>query len=461
MTQYTLHTDKIVQGTVFTLTFVFIILSLTMKYEICCPKEKDSEKTSVKNYQQEMEEAFSGDFENKLGKENKKPTCYCVWNNALGTGIMTIILFLLMVCAIFAPENPIDVNIFSGDDMKNLFLSIFSSFSDGFKKFMKLFMGTLGPLTKMAFKFLMGLLLLGGLILLLKKFSNTVYSFINIFIIVSVLAIIYKYTKGTFTSKLFKLGFTFIFFIPCLLRDFVTYMHEQLRLTTSIEWTILLIDIVVITMYFVLPILYEKIMTSRGTLLENGPVFTNEETVIQSKETLQKRVNKVNSYNPDVIPNSASSKKNNNYNYAISLWSYINPQPPNTSVAYENFTTIFNYNQKPKILYRGKTNELQILTQNKDSELQLIYETDKMPLQRWNHFLINYNGGTLDIFINSKLVHTVEKIFSKQNNGTITIGTDDGVDGGICNIIYFPTTLNINEIRTFYYFLKHKSPPII
>ena len=46
MTQYTLHTDKIVQGTVFTLTFVFIILSLTMKYEICCPKEKDSEKTS-------------------------------------------------------------------------------------------------------------------------------------------------------------------------------------------------------------------------------------------------------------------------------------------------------------------------------------------------------------------------------------------------------------------------------
>ena len=39
-----------------------------------------------------MEEAFSGDFENKLGKENKKPTCYCVWNNALGTGIMTIIL---------------------------------------------------------------------------------------------------------------------------------------------------------------------------------------------------------------------------------------------------------------------------------------------------------------------------------------------------------------------------------
>ena len=39
-------------------------------------------------------------------------------------------------------------------------------------------------------------------------------------------------------------------------------------------------------------------MTSKGTLLENGPIYTNNETVIESKETLQQRVDKINGYNP-------------------------------------------------------------------------------------------------------------------------------------------------------------------
>ena len=148
MTQYTLHADKIVQGTVLTLTFVLIILSLTMKYEICCPKDKDSDKEPEINSRE----------------EDEKPTCYCVWNNKLGMGIMTIILFFLMVCAIFAPEEKIYVDLFSGTDIKNLFVSIFSTFTGGFKKFTELLKDTLGPLAQIGIKILMGILLFGGLI---------------------------------------------------------------------------------------------------------------------------------------------------------------------------------------------------------------------------------------------------------------------------------------------------------
>lgn len=90
-----------------------------------------------------------------------------------------------------------------------------------------------------------------------------------------------------------------------------------------------------------------------------------------------------------------------------------------------------------------------------------IYTSKNIKLQKWNNLIINYSSGTLDIFLNGELVKTINGVFSKRNNGTITVGDDNGVDGGICNIIYFPSLLNINHIQTFYNLLKDKSPPII
>ena len=45
------------------------------------------------------------------------------------------------------------------------------------------------------------------------------------------------------------------------------------------------------------------------------------------------------------------------------------------------------------------------------------------------------------------MVNTINEIFSNQNNGMITIGDDDGVDGGIASIVYFPNPLNITQIN--------------
>ena len=35
---------------------------------------------------------------------------------------------------------------------------------------------------------------------------------------------------------------------------------------------------------------------------------------------------------------------------------------------------------------------------------KVIYKTDKLQLQRWNNIILNYQNGTLDVFINKKLV---------------------------------------------------------
>lgn len=89
-----------------------------------------------------------------------------------------------------------------------------------------------------------------------------------------------------------------------------------------------------------------------------------------------------------------------------------------------------------------------------------ILNTDKIKLQKWNNIVINYNSGTLDIFINGKMVATDTSIMKEINSSYITIGQEQGVDGGICNIVYYPKPLSINEIGALYNLLKDKSPPI-
>ena len=54
------------------------------------------------------------------------------------------------------------------------------------------------------------------------------------------------------------------------------------------------------------------------------------------------------------------------YQYAISAWIYINSDAPNTSEAYNKYTSILNFGGKPNVLYNGKTNSLMVTMEQKD-----------------------------------------------------------------------------------------------
>ena len=269
-----------------------------------------------------------------------------------------------------------------------------------------------------------------------------------------------QYTKRTTSSNILRLIFAIIFYIPCLLRDLFTYLHRQFKLSTPIEWTILSVELLIIGAYYVLPILYNAIMTSRGTLLLNDPVYTNKLMTIETKDKLHSQGVQIPD-NPDVKSGSKSSKKLYNYNYAISVWSYINPQPPNTSRAYEEFTPLFSYGKKPEFFYKGKTDEFKIETQDKKGEPRIIYHDKNIPLQRWNHFVINYDGGTLDIFLNNKLVSSEKNVAPYSEYDSLNVGSQNGVHGGICNIQYFDYVLSRREISLLHNSVKFKNPPTI
>ena len=83
-----------------------------------------------------------------------------------------------------------------------------------------------------------------------------------------------------------------------------------------------------------------------------------------------------------------------------------------------------------------------------------------MPLQKWNNIVINYNGGTLDVFLNGELVKSSIEVVPYMTLDTLTIGEKDGINGGICNVVYFNKPLTKANIYYLYNTVKHLTPPV-
>ena len=112
-------------------------------------------------------------------------------------------------------------------------------------------------------------------------------------------------------------------------------------------------------------------------------------------------------------------------------------------------------------MYNGKTKELKVKMKNINNEVITVFKTTKIPLQRWVNIVINYNGGTLDVFIDNKLVASVRNIIPYMTYDKVVIGKDKGISAGICNITYWNNILTKNQIDIYYNLLKDKNPPIV
>ena len=82
-------------------------------------------------------------------------------------------------------------------------------------------------------------------------------------------------------------------------------------------------------------------------------------------------------------------------------------------------------------------------------------------LQNWNKLIINYNGGTLDIFLNGELVKSSIEVVPYYTFENLTIGENNGIKGGICNVVYFRHALTSQNIYYIYNTVKDITPPIL
>ena len=172
---------------------------------------------------------------------------------------------------------------------------------------------------------------------------------------------------------------------------------------------------------------------------------------------------------------SSYPSDNFDYQFAISCWLFLDAAGPNMNESYNKYTSLLNFGNKPNVLYNGKTHSfmitmqqknLQDVTKNKltdfDSEgNRIIYVNDNLLLQKWNNLIINYNGGTMDIFLNGELVKSSIEVVPYYTLDNLTIGENNGIKGGMCNVIYFRRALTSQNLYYIYNSVKNNTPPTL
>lgn len=298
------------------------------------------------------------------------------------------------------------------------------------------------------------------------------YLVIMMLIVIAIggLAIIFYILGNYLKSSTGWTGFMvyFIFYLPCLFIDFVKYIMNEFKMTTNPVIVILIIELIVLILYFYLPTIMNKIISSTNNALLPGSAFLDVRQVVGSSEMnkMLKTITNQNDLNDNVY----------NQNYAFSMWIYLNPQAPNY-IGYTSESTIFSYNEdsfggKPKITYFndmtkennnfGKTGIDQYCVYFSNSKAPVGKYKFSMPSQKWNNLVINFKSSQADLFVNGKLEYTY--IFSKNFPlfsavDYATIGEDKGLDGAICNVVYYPKNLSLIEIASNYNMLSLRNPP--
>lgn len=296
----------------------------------------------------------------------------------------------------------------------------------------------------------------------LSSTSGTANFIVNLFIILIMLTAIYKLLiirapVGNEKKNSFLMLITSIlFYIPCLFSnslDSLTGLYNENK-NENHYWNVLIIIIILYITYLSFPILKNKYLLQGGEILINEPTMTNSEITLGNYESLNK--------------NGAIT-----YNYAISFWLFLNSFPQNSSG--NKYATIVSYGRKPNIEYNALLNKLRITvkqadlrnaTNNKlmkftaDGE-RIIYIKNKLALQKWTNIILNFDGGTLDIFINGKLVSSSIEVVPYYTLDNLVCGQNNGYIGSICNLIYFQKKLSLNNITVLYNSLKDQETPIL
>jgi hypothetical protein len=301
----------------------------------------------------------------------------------------------------------------------------------------------------------------------LSENSSTVSFMINILLVLVVLALIYRALvikapghhnakKNSFVDIIISL----IFYIPCLFSGFfdlmVGFLTNEYKSTDFSSLLLLILAVLLITVYFTMPSVFNKINLQGGDLLVNQPVSTD---TIYSLGTY-KDLNGSDTFD---------------YQYAISSWIFLDSAAPNMNPSYSKYTSLLNFGEKPNILYNGSTNTLMITMQQKDLEKttgnklidftesgnRIIYKNHGMLLQKWNNIIINYNGGVLDIFLNGELVKSEIGVVPYYTLDNLTIGQENGIKGGICSVVYFKRALTNSNIYFLYNMIKDKKVPVV
>ena len=316
---------------------------------------------------------------------------------------------------------------------------------------------------KRLFLILAGIVLVFGLIYIISYasfYSDLLSLFLTITGTLVALYALNKYLnklpfiQNLKSNSLFSILYHAVFLIPCLIFDGGVNVYNVFKNTNNTIFKLLLAEVLIIASYFLIPSIINKIYTHDSKLLLNKPLYLDKQYTIGKYEDLVPKKSK----------NSNSKKAEDfkfKYNYGLSCWIFLDNVGPNYNNNTDGFVNLLSYGDKPSIKYNVKTQTLRITSQQGIDGEEIIYETENLPLQKWNNFIINYDGGNTDIFINGKLVGTKAGVIPYMKYDNVVTGQREGLPGGICNVQYYHNPISRTTIDLEYSSLKNKTPPII
>ena len=318
-----------------------------------------------------------------------------------------------------------------------------------------------------------------------------------------VIMFIFHLTKSILGVKLLKLLWACIIYIPCLFLDLVQNFQGTVGDTSRTIWIIVAIELLLIAILYGGPYLLNYIGASSSQIVAAPISIKNKydtKLTTQSKEIFIYHNTRIDRTPEDAAANCPPEEKKR-YNYGISGWFFLNNNVTTASSDLE----IFNFGDVPKMTYNPSKNELKIFcntldtkqggnagnvprieeiynsrsnnnamaiaqrsSEQKKSALQMTIEGEELdadiPLQRWNYFVINYDGKNMDFFINNKLIFKSKFIMPDIQLKSITVGdtnNNQGLNGRICNFAFHKIPLTKEQIRWTYNMLKTQDPPMI
>jgi len=333
-------------------------------------------------------------------------------------------------------------------------------------------------------------LLLGFVVTIIYYYSNsnaassTFISYIMFFLIFLIIICglaIFLYVFANYLKSLKGTSGLFIyliFYLPCLLIDFIKYIINEFKLTANEIYILFFIELSLILIYIYLPLLLTKIVQRNGIVLMDNSAFLDIQKVIGNNKQFLIQETKTDKINVNL--------KSYRREFTLSMWIYLNSQPSNYS-AYSKETPIFDFgNGKPKITYYNDKSTNNSIDDEKDKIIVYFTNTKNatpntdnnkddnndddsnrykfvLSKQKWHQVVFNYSSDYVDLFIDGNL----EKTYDFNDNlptfyptDNITIGSTDGLDGSICNIIYYTTIQSKSQIANSYNLLFNKNPPI-
>ncbi len=309
---------------------------------------------------------------------------------------------------------------------------------------------------------------------------------------------LFHLTKSALGLKLLKLLWLGILFIPCLFLDMLTSSQSAVGDTTRPIWIIVAIELILIAILYGGPYLLNYIGASASQIV-HAPVSLKQ----KYDTNLNTQSPQIFIYHNTGVDRSPQDKaaacpveEKVRYNYSISAWVLLNNQviSNNTDLEIFDFGGVprMTYNTSttelklwcntldlggsplstPTLIYNSRTNYNTIIkgkSKNKQDQIRMMVDNEdeldvSIPLQKWNYFVVNYNGKTMDVFMNNKLLVRSDFIMPDISLKPITVGdtTDNkGLNGSICNFAFHKVPLTKEQIRWKYTMLKSHNPPMI